>query len=156
MPTNRFIADDRSTPVRQLPVIHRCRGLFMLIYFVTSVAMSIHPLKSLLPVSFSYDPRRFTLCLCLSNQTGNGFGGLRQGSRRCPRQARRLYVVSLTSSMAVFWSSVWGPDSMFVDFICHSFGFSSGPFCHRVLLTLEEKKVPCKLHLINLSEKPQW
>lgn len=30
------------------------------------------------------------------------------------------------------------------------------PFCQRVLLTLEEKKVPYKLHLINLSDKPQW
>ncbi|KAK4799513.1 hypothetical protein SAY86_024878 [Trapa natans] len=30
------------------------------------------------------------------------------------------------------------------------------PFCQRVLLTLEEKKVPYKTHLINLSEKPQW
>lgn len=30
------------------------------------------------------------------------------------------------------------------------------PFCHRVLLTLEEKKVPYKWHLINLSEKPSW
>ncbi|CAN6704954.1 unnamed protein product [Malus baccata var. baccata] len=30
------------------------------------------------------------------------------------------------------------------------------PFSQRVLLTLEEKKVPYKLHLINLSDKPQW
>ncbi|KAL2457843.1 Glutathione S-transferase DHAR2 [Abeliophyllum distichum] len=30
------------------------------------------------------------------------------------------------------------------------------PFCQRVLLTLEEKKVPYKMHLINLSDKPQW
>ncbi|KAM3698151.1 hypothetical protein ACB098_06G167300 [Castanea mollissima] len=30
------------------------------------------------------------------------------------------------------------------------------PFTQRVLLTLEEKKVPHKVHLINLSEKPQW
>ncbi|KAK2637550.1 hypothetical protein Ddye_032342 [Dipteronia dyeriana] len=30
------------------------------------------------------------------------------------------------------------------------------PFCHRVLLTLEEKKIPYKLHLVNLSDKPQW
>ncbi|XP_021910475.1 glutathione S-transferase DHAR2-like [Carica papaya] len=30
------------------------------------------------------------------------------------------------------------------------------PFCQRVLLTLEEKKVPYKTHLVNLSEKPQW
>lgn len=30
------------------------------------------------------------------------------------------------------------------------------PFCQRVLLTLEEKKVPYKLHLINFSDKPQW
>ncbi|XVE69075.1 hypothetical protein DITRI_Ditri09bG0120600 [Diplodiscus trichospermus] len=30
------------------------------------------------------------------------------------------------------------------------------PFCQRVLLTLEEKKVPYKLHLVNLSDKPQW
>lgn len=30
------------------------------------------------------------------------------------------------------------------------------PFCQRVLLTLEEKKVPYKLHLINTDQKPQW
>ncbi|CAN1174069.1 Glutathione S-transferase DHAR2 [Linum perenne] len=30
------------------------------------------------------------------------------------------------------------------------------PFCQRVQLTLEEKKVPYKLHLVNLSDKPQW
>ena len=31
-----------------------------------------------------------------------------------------------------------------------------GPFCQRVLLTLEEKKIPYKLHLIDLSNKPEW
>ncbi|KAF5729569.1 Glutathione S-transferase DHAR2 -like protein [Tripterygium wilfordii] len=30
------------------------------------------------------------------------------------------------------------------------------PFCQRVLLTLEEKKIPYKKHLVNLSDKPQW
>ncbi|KAA8534263.1 hypothetical protein F0562_031780 [Nyssa sinensis] len=30
------------------------------------------------------------------------------------------------------------------------------PFSQRVLLTLEEKKVPYQMHLINTSEKPQW
>ncbi|KAF5467230.1 hypothetical protein F2P56_017077 [Juglans regia] len=30
------------------------------------------------------------------------------------------------------------------------------PFSQRVLLTLEEKKIPYKLHLINLNGKPQW
>ncbi|XP_015877026.1 glutathione S-transferase DHAR1, mitochondrial isoform X1 [Ziziphus jujuba] len=30
------------------------------------------------------------------------------------------------------------------------------PFCQRVLLTLEGKKVPYKLILINLSDKPKW
>ncbi|KAF8395057.1 hypothetical protein HHK36_018996 [Tetracentron sinense] len=30
------------------------------------------------------------------------------------------------------------------------------PFCQRVLLTLEEKKIPYQMHLINLSDKPQW
>ncbi|GLT88964.1 hypothetical protein SLE2022_069700 [Rubroshorea leprosula] len=30
------------------------------------------------------------------------------------------------------------------------------PFSHRVLLTLEEKKIPYKMHLINVSDKPQW
>ncbi|XWS56522.1 hypothetical protein CRYUN_Cryun09bG0092400 [Craigia yunnanensis] len=29
------------------------------------------------------------------------------------------------------------------------------PLCQRVFLTLEEKKVPYKLHLVNLSDKPQ-
>ncbi|XP_026660286.1 probable glutathione S-transferase DHAR1, cytosolic isoform X1 [Phoenix dactylifera] len=30
------------------------------------------------------------------------------------------------------------------------------PFCQRVLLTLEEKKVPYELKLINLDNKPDW
>ncbi|XP_057789122.1 glutathione S-transferase DHAR2-like isoform X1 [Salvia miltiorrhiza] len=30
------------------------------------------------------------------------------------------------------------------------------PFCQRVLLTLEEKKVEYKLHLISFDAKPQW
>ncbi|XP_044509175.1 glutathione S-transferase DHAR2-like [Mangifera indica] len=30
------------------------------------------------------------------------------------------------------------------------------PFSQRVLLTLEEKKVPYKAHYINTSDKPQW
>lgn len=30
------------------------------------------------------------------------------------------------------------------------------PFSQRVLLTLEEKKISYKLHLINTSDKPQW
>ncbi|ONI24152.1 hypothetical protein PRUPE_2G227100 [Prunus persica] len=30
------------------------------------------------------------------------------------------------------------------------------PFCQRVLLTLEEKKVPYKFHLISFSDKPKW
>ncbi|CAL5411632.1 unnamed protein product [Camellia sinensis] len=30
------------------------------------------------------------------------------------------------------------------------------PFTQRVLLTLEEKKIPYKIHLINISDKPQW
>lgn len=30
------------------------------------------------------------------------------------------------------------------------------PFTQRVLLTLEEKKLPYKIHLINTDDKPQW
>ncbi|KAI8007134.1 Glutathione S-transferase DHAR2 [Camellia lanceoleosa] len=30
------------------------------------------------------------------------------------------------------------------------------PFCQRVLLTLEEKKIPYKMHLINVDNKPKW
>ncbi|CAK9176530.1 unnamed protein product [Ilex paraguariensis] len=30
------------------------------------------------------------------------------------------------------------------------------PFSQRVLMTLEEKKVPYKMHLININNKPQW
>ncbi|GLT50888.1 hypothetical protein SLA2020_243430 [Shorea laevis] len=30
------------------------------------------------------------------------------------------------------------------------------PFSHRVLVTLEEKKIRYKMHLINVSDKPQW
>ncbi|XP_030480592.2 glutathione S-transferase DHAR2-like, partial [Cannabis sativa] len=30
------------------------------------------------------------------------------------------------------------------------------PFSQRVLLTLEEKKIPYNRHLINLSDKPTW
>ena len=32
----------------------------------------------------------------------------------------------------------------------------AGPFCHRALLTLEEKKVPYEAHYINLANKPEW
>ncbi|XP_071686394.1 glutathione S-transferase DHAR2-like [Rutidosis leptorrhynchoides] len=30
------------------------------------------------------------------------------------------------------------------------------PFCQRVVMTLEEKKVPYSTHLINLESKPEW
>lgn len=30
------------------------------------------------------------------------------------------------------------------------------PFCQRVVLTLEEKKVPYQVHLIDVSNKPKW
>lgn len=30
------------------------------------------------------------------------------------------------------------------------------PFSQRVLLTLEEKKIPYQMHLINVSDKPKW
>lgn len=30
------------------------------------------------------------------------------------------------------------------------------PFCHRILLTLEEKNISYKMHLISFSDKPQW
>ncbi|PKA51918.1 Glutathione S-transferase DHAR2 [Apostasia shenzhenica] len=33
---------------------------------------------------------------------------------------------------------------------------SIGPFCQRVLLTLEEKKIPYEVKLIDLSNKPEW
>ncbi len=32
----------------------------------------------------------------------------------------------------------------------------AGPFCHRSLLTLEEKKVPYSTTLIDFANKPQW
>ncbi len=32
----------------------------------------------------------------------------------------------------------------------------AGPFCHRVLLTLNEKNVPYEAKYIDLSSKPQW
>lgn len=38
--------------------------------------------------------------------------------------------------------------------ICHV--AASGPFCQRVLLTLETKKVPYKKTLIDVQNKPQW
>ena len=31
-----------------------------------------------------------------------------------------------------------------------------GPFCQRVLLTLLEKKLPYRTHLIDLDNKPEW
>ncbi|EOA38506.1 hypothetical protein CARUB_v10010286mg [Capsella rubella] len=34
--------------------------------------------------------------------------------------------------------------------------FGDCPFSHRAVLTLEEKNLTYKMHLINLSEKPQW
>lgn len=46
---------------------------------------------------------------------------------------------------------------IFVDLCYHLFFFGSlGPFSQRALLTLEEKKVTYKRHLINISDKPQW
>ncbi len=54
------------------------------------------------------------------------------------------------------------PDYTFLGFngvfICVNLGepYVSGPFSQRALLTLEEKKIPHKVHLINLTEKPQW
>ena len=32
----------------------------------------------------------------------------------------------------------------------------AGPFSQRVLLTLEEKKVPYKMKLVDLGNKPEW
>lgn len=32
----------------------------------------------------------------------------------------------------------------------------AGPFCHRVLLTLNEKNVPYEAKYIDLSNRPQW
>lgn len=32
----------------------------------------------------------------------------------------------------------------------------AGPFCHRALLTLEEKHVPYTQHYIDLKDKPDW
>jgi len=32
----------------------------------------------------------------------------------------------------------------------------TGPFCHRVLLTLEEKKVPYTMTFIDFADKPEW
>ena len=42
--------------------------------------------------------------------------------------------------------------------LCVIMGFCLflGPFSQRVLLTLEEKNVPYKTHLINVNDKPQW
>ncbi|EYU45808.1 hypothetical protein MIMGU_mgv1a012701mg [Erythranthe guttata] len=34
--------------------------------------------------------------------------------------------------------------------------FGSGPFTQRVLLTLEEKRLPYDLKLVNLNNKPEW
>ncbi|XP_010459627.1 PREDICTED: glutathione S-transferase DHAR1, mitochondrial [Camelina sativa] len=34
--------------------------------------------------------------------------------------------------------------------------FGDCPFSHRAILTLEEKNLTYKMHLINLSDKPQW
>jgi len=32
----------------------------------------------------------------------------------------------------------------------------AGPFCHRALLTLEEKKVPYERRYIDFAHKPDW
>ncbi|KAL2897393.1 Glutathione S-transferase DHAR3 chloroplastic, partial [Bienertia sinuspersici] len=32
----------------------------------------------------------------------------------------------------------------------------SGPFCQRVLLTLEEKHLPYDMKLVDLANKPEW
>ncbi|KAE8683281.1 putative glutathione S-transferase DHAR4 [Hibiscus syriacus] len=56
------------------------------------------------------------------------------------------------------WRSVKAASGalMFLETVCSLSLSSSCPFCQRVLLTLEEKKVPYKLHLVYLSDKPQW
>lgn len=32
----------------------------------------------------------------------------------------------------------------------------AGPFCQRVLLTLEEKHLPYEMKLVDLANKPDW
>jgi glutathione S-transferase len=32
----------------------------------------------------------------------------------------------------------------------------AGPFCHRVLLTLETKHIPYEMDYIDFNNKPQW
>ena len=39
---------------------------------------------------------------------------------------------------------------------CRANSAAAGPFCHRALLTLEEKHVPYTSTLIDFNDKPQW
>jgi chloride intracellular channel protein 1 len=57
-------------------------------------------------------------------------------------------TLSLSLSLSVTTSSSF--------FIVFGFVLISGPFSQRALLTLEEKKVPYNIHLIDISNKPQW
>lgn len=79
----------------------------------------------------------------------NGSWGCCQGCCWCSNYSRRLYAslsLSLRFQLLVLhFSWFW--------FVLFSF---SGPFSQRVLLTLEEKKIPHNIHLINLTDKPQW
>jgi chloride intracellular channel protein 1 len=50
--------------------------------------------------------------------------------------------------------SVTTSSSFFI--VVFGFVLISGPFSQRALLTLEEKKVPYNIHLIDISNKPQW
>lgn len=43
------------------------------------------------------------------------------------------------------------------DHVCNIYYVnSSGPFCQRVLLTIEEKHLPYDMKLVDLGNKPEW
>jgi hypothetical protein len=47
------------------------------------------------------------------------------------------------------------PKTLAVSLI-RAWNLLAGPFSQRVLLTLEEKKVPYEMKLVDLSNKPEW
>lgn len=87
----------------------------------------------------------------------NGRGDLCES--RCWRSwySRGLYVLFFFSFFPSFRSCQWNFYLKFLLICVIIFFFGSlGPFSQRALLTLEEKKVTYKRHLINISDKPQW
>lgn len=66
----------------------------------------------------------------------------------CILSSLLLYIISLIIDQ-FFASHIFLIMNLFVK-------YGLGPFCHKILLMLEEKNVPYQVKLVNLSDKPDW